>query len=275
MRMRGFSADSLSNSGHIAQSIEQITFDHTAHIPNVPNAPQLLYNAVFENPLTEAEGVRALQELQVIGKHGFEGYFLIVADIVKWAREQHITVGPGRGSAGGSLVAYMLGITDVDPMKFNTLFERFMTADRMKLPDIDIDFSVREPVIKYMQTKYGTANVSQVATFSKFGEKSSTRDVARALDLDMWNPAVIEDAKRLEGRVRGVSRHAAGVIISPEPLADSVPLMRPVGATPGADKQTAWEYEDLESLGFLKIDVLGVQRLNTIAECIRSIRESQ
>lgn len=258
--------DAYSNSGYIADTIEEITFDHTPHIPHVVGAPMKLRQALNSNPLTDDERERIARELEVISKHGFDSYFLIVADICKWARAHGITVGPGRGSAGGSLVAYMLGITDVDPLRFGTMFERFMTGERMKLPDIDIDFSVREPVIKYIQQKYGVDNVAQVATFSKFGEKSATRDIARALELDEWNPQVIAAADRLRGRVRGVSRHAAGVIISPEPLSDGVPLMRPVGATPGADKQTAWEYEDMEALGYLKVDILGVQRLQTIQD---------
>jgi DNA polymerase-3 subunit alpha len=275
MWMLDLPKEAYSNSGYIADTVEEITFDHTPHIPQVPHSHSSLVNALWSNPLTPVEEERLLSELTVISKHGFESYFLVVADICKWARAHGITVGPGRGSAGGSLVAYMLGITDVDPLRFGTKFERFMTAERMKMPDIDIDFSERAPVIQYIQSKYGVDNVSQVATFSKFGEKSSTRDIARALELEPWDDKVIAIAKRLEGRVRGVSRHAAGVIISPEPLSDGVPLMRPVGATPGADKQTAFEYEDMEALGYLKIDVLGVQRLATIADCVRSIRDSE
>jgi DNA polymerase-3 subunit alpha len=267
--------EAIDNSGYIADTVEEIVFDHTPHIPQVPHANVLLWNAINANPLTIEEFDRCKREMAVISKHGFESYFLVVADICKWARAHGITVGPGRGSAGGSLVAYMLGITDVDPLRFGTKFERFMTAERMKMPDIDVDFSSRPPVIQYIQSKYGVDNVSQVATFSKFGEKSSTRDIARALELEPWDDKVIAIAKRLEGRVRGVSRHAAGVIISPEPLSDGVPLMRPVGATPGADKQTAFEYEDMEALGYLKVDVLGVQRLATIADCVRSIRDSE
>jgi DNA polymerase-3 subunit alpha len=270
-----FPQEFVDNSGYIADTVEEIVFDHTPHIPYVKDANAHLWNTLLNNPLTTDETLRINDEMQVIEKHGFESYFLVVADICKWARAHGITVGPGRGSAGGSLVAYMLGITDVDPLRFGTKFERFMTAERMKMPDIDIDFSERAPVIQYIQSKYGVDNVSQVATFSKFGEKSSTRDIARALELEPWDDKVIAIAKRLEGRVRGVSRHAAGVIISPEPLSDGVPLMRPVGATPGADKQTAFEYEDMEALGYLKVDVLGVQRLATIADCVRSIRDSE
>jgi DNA polymerase-3 subunit alpha len=215
--------------------------------------------------------LRAGRELDVINAHGFASYFLMVADIVRWSKSHGIAVGPGRGSVGGSLVAYVLGIHAIDPLVHHTMFERFMTMERVSPPDVDLDFSEREPVIQYIEATYGTANVVQIATFMKFGSKAALRDVARALEQDEFSPAVQETASALEGRVRGISRHAAGIIISPHPLEGRVPLMRPVGASKGASLQTAWDYDAVEAAGYEKVDILGVQRLATLQQAALAV----
>jgi DNA polymerase-3 subunit alpha len=268
--------EAITNTAYIAAGVDDIIFDTAAKIPRIANASHLL-RAAIEQALQDRGWatdyvLRAGKELEVIERHGFASYFLVVADIVQWARDNRIAVGPGRGSAGGSLVAYLLGITQIDPLLHHTLFERFLVAERRKLPDIDIDFAQREPVIRYIEGKYGRECVAQVATFSTFGERAAVRDVARALERDEEDSDVHDAADKLRGRIRGVSRHAAGVIIAPQAI--DVPLMRPVGAVKGANMQTQWEYDDLESLGYLKVDILGVQRLQTLAEVLQNVSVS-
>ena len=269
-------ADAVANTLRIAEQIEVFDLMHTPQIPEIDNASRKLQmevvarlHTVYGDRLKAT--LRAGRELDVINKHGFASYFLVVADMIRWAELNGIAVGPGRGSVGGSIVAYLLGITKIDPLRHKTMFERFLVADRPKMPDIDVDFSEREPVINYLEDTYGSDCVVQVATFMKFGERAALRDVARALEQDEFAPAVQETASALEGRVRGISRHAAGIVISPHPLEGRIPLMRPVGAAKGANMQTAWDYDAVEAAGYLKIDVLGVQRLKTIQEAAQAV----
>lgn len=252
---------------------------------------------------------RLEHELSIICTTGYSGYFLIVWDFIRYAREHDIPVGPGRGSAAGSLVAYALCITGVDPIEYNLLFERFLNPERVTMPDIDIDFCMerRDEVIRYVTEKYGTDNVSQIITFGTMLAKGVLRDVGRALDmpygdvdriaklvpnrlnisldeaiqeeprlqeLQKQDPRVgrlIDTARRLEGLSRHASVHAAGVVISPEPLHNLVPLSK------GAKGEVVTQYamDDVEAMGLLKMDFLGLRTLTVIQNALRLIKETQ
>ena len=241
-------------------------------------------------------------ELRVIGQTGFVSYFLIVWDFIHFARSRGIPVGPGRGSGAGSLVAYLMGITDIDPLKYSLLFERFLNPDRVSPPDFDVDIckARRDEVIAYVRNKYGEQNVGQIITFGTLGAKLVVRDVARSLgwsfgeadrvakmipnDLKMTldharqvNPqldqlyhedarvkTMIEHARKLEGMVRNCSTHAAGVVISDRPLSELVPLTR------GANGEIVTQYsmKPLGELGLLKMDFLGLKTLTIIADTV-------
>lgn len=247
---------------------------------------------------------RLKYELNVIGRMGFADYFLIVWDFVKYAKMNGILVGPGRGSAAGSLVAYVLGITGVDPIKYDLLFERFLNPERISLPDIDIDFQDdrRDEVIDYVKEKYGDFAVCQIATFGTFATRSSWRDTARVHGLETAqinavtrylksgntlaknledNPnlqgyleshpsqkAVYMKAMRIEGLPKHVSTHAAGVIISPADLRNFTAIKK--GATDVYLSQ--YEAGDLEAIGLLKMDFLGLRNLTMIQEISAMIR---
>ena len=248
-------------------------------------------------------------ELSVIKKMGFAGYFLITMDFVKYAKTNLIPVGPGRGSAAGSIVAYTTGITDVDPIKYNLLFERFLNPDRISLPDIDIDFCVegRQKVIDYIKQLYGDDSVAQIITFGTMKAKSVIRDVGRVLgmpygevsqiaklipnepnitldraikiskdfssisSIDETHKDLIEYSQVLEGLHRHASTHAAGVVIAPGPLTDYVPLYQAAGTK---DVATQADGNDLESLGLLKMDFLGLRNLTVINKTIKSIKDN-
>jgi DNA polymerase-3 subunit alpha len=268
--------EAIRNTLLIAEQIETFDLTHKPQMLELPNAEARLVAAVQRGLAEKYNGstqatLRAGRELDVINAHGFASYFLMVADIVRWSKSHGIAVGPGRGSVGGSLVAYVLGIHAIDPLVHHTMFERFMTMERVSPPDVDLDFSEREPVIQYIEATYGAANVVQIATFMKFGAKAALRDVARVLELPEDCQEVATTASALEGRVRGISRHAAGIIISPHPLEGRVPLMRPVGASKGASLQTAWDYDAVEAAGYEKVDILGVQRLATIQKAALAV----
>ncbi len=244
-------------------------------------------------------------ELGVIAKTGFNDYFLIVADFMKWAREQGIPVGPGRGSGAGCLVAYVLGITDIDPLRFGLLFERFLNPERVSPPDFDIDFCMRRrgEVIEYVREKYGRDCVANIITFGTFGAKMVVRDVARVRDLPYAeadklakmvpddlnisledalakspefaseyekNPVakqIVDTGKVIEGMVRNVGTHAAGVIIADRPLKELVPLTTQDGIL-----TTQFPKDPVEDLGLLKMDFLGLKTLTVIAEAEDHIR---
>lgn len=241
---------------------------------------------------------RLERELKVITEMGFASYFLIVWDFINYARKKKIPVGPGRGSSAGSLVAYALKITDIDPIKYGLLFERFLNPERVSLPDIDVDFCKdrREEVIHYVSEKYGKDRVAHIITFGTMAARAVVRDVGRALNIpypdvdriakmipfacssleqalklepaltELYNKnarvkELIDIALRLEGLVRHSSQHAAGVVISPEPLEDLMPLYK----NPGEDAViTQFDMKALEDIGLLKFDFLGLKTLTVI-----------
>ena len=252
-------------------------------------------------------------ELSVINKMGFEGYFLVVKDIVDASREMNVPVGPGRGSAAGSIVSYLLGITQIEPLKYGLFFERFLNPERIGMPDIDIDFCAegRSKVIDYIVERYGRASVTQIVTFSLLGAKSVIKDVARVMDVpaaeaneitklipsepkitlekalrksgefrdrmnsDDRNLSILEYSKVLEGLVRHIGIHAAGVVIAPGSLSDYVPLA--VTNQKGSDPVVVVQYEGkwLDELKMLKMDILGLKTLSVIKKTIRMIKESR
>ena len=253
---------------------------------------------------------RAEQELSVISQTGYASYFLIVWDFYNFARQNGIVVGPGRGSAAGSLVSYCLGITNLDPLKHGLIFERFLNIDRVSMPDIDCDFSVegREKVIRYVSEKYGSDRVAQIITFTTMASKAAIRDVGRVLEVPLrdtdrlaklvpvWQgrsktledtikevpefreayesseeaKRLVDVARTLEGVSRNVSTHAAGVVIAPEPLVRYTPLQY----GPGREAViTQYDMKAVGDIGLLKIDFLGLQNLDIIATCVRLIKE--
>ena len=259
--------------------------------------------ARFGEPLPEEVKERLSYELSVIERMGLASYFLIVQDFVRYAREQKIPVGPGRGSAAGSLVAYVLGITQVDPLRWGLLFERFLNPDRVSLPDIDIDFCIRgrDEVIRYAAQRYGQDHLAQIGTFDRMASRSVVRDVARVLGLpyekadriakkipfgmpldqalekipdlkeleagDAEARRLFAIARKLEGLLRNASTHAAGVVISPEPLEKYVPLLR----LPDGQFVTQFDMHDLEALGLLKMDFLGLRNLTLLDDVCRLV----
>lgn len=261
--------------------------------------------ARFGDPLPPPVQERLNYELDVITRMDLAPYFLIVADFVGYARRKRIPVGPGRGSAAGSLVAYVLGITQVDPLRFGLLFERFLNPDRVSLPDFDIDFCVRgrDEVIRYVAERYGPDHLAQIATFDRMAARSVVRDVARVLGLPYEKsdriaklvpmgmplsqaleqvPALRElaqgeeetrklfaIARRLEGLLRNSSTHAAGVVIAPEPLEKFVPLMR---LTDGSFV-TQFDMHDVEAVGLLKMDFLGLRNLTLLDDVARLVEK--
>ncbi|MBS4222719.1 DNA polymerase III subunit alpha [Lederbergia citrea] len=241
-------------------------------------------------------------ELEVIGRMGFNDYFLIVWDFMKYAREQGILTGPGRGSAAGSLVAYVLGITDVNPIEHGLLFERFLNPERVNLPDIDIDFPDhrRDEVIEYVMNKYGKLHVAQIITFGTFAAKAAIRDTARVFglgtkEMDQLSRLIssndlqqaykesaslrdfiggsekhqklYETALKLEGLPRHTSTHAAGVVITEQPLIQLIPIQ---GGETGT-YLTQFPMEDLEEIGLLKMDFLGLRNLSLLERVVKSI----
>ncbi len=259
--------------------------------------------ARYGDPLPEEVVERLSYELGVIERMGFASYFLIVQDFVRYAREQGIPVGPGRGSAAGSLVSYVLGITQVDPLRWGLLFERFLNPERVSLPDIDMDFCIRrrDEVIRYAADKYGRDHLAQIGTFDRMASRSVVRDVARVLGLpyekadriakkipfgkpldqalatvpelaamaeeDGQVRRLFEIARRLEGLLRNASTHAAGVVISPEPLERYVPLLH----LPDGQYVTQFDMHDLEALGLLKMDFLGLRNLTLLDDVVKMV----
>ncbi|MEO3778627.1 DNA polymerase III subunit alpha [Micromonospora sp. B11E3] len=271
----------------------------------------------FPNGIPEGHVVQAEYELGVIVQMGFPSYFLVVADFIQWAKSQGIAVGPGRGSAAGSLVAYALGITDLDPIPHGLIFERFLNPERVSMPDVDIDFDERRrgEVIKYVTDKWGEDKVAQIATFGTIKAKAAIKDSARVLGypyavgdritkamppavmgkdiplsgiFDPKHPRyaeageirglyesdpdvrkVIDTAKGIEGLIRQTGVHAAGVIMSAEPIIEHIPLMR-------RDSDgviiTQFDYPTCESLGLLKMDFLGLRNLTIIDDAVKNIQ---
>lgn len=254
--------------------------------------------------LTPAIEERLAHELDVIGRMGFAGYFLVVKDIIDFARSRGIPVGPGRGSAAGSLVLYSLAITDIDPLRYGLLFERFLTTERVTLPDVDVDFADdrRPEIIEFIRKRYGEGSVAQIITFGTMQARAAVRDVGRVLDVPIGEvdriakliPANLElkealagsgelraavkekpeyeemmvIARKVEGLNRHASLHASAVVITPRPLLDLVPLYK---STDG-DVCTQFDMYSLDDVGLLKMDVLGLRTLTVVEEATRLIR---
>ena len=256
----------------------------------------------------EAQYHRRLEmELEIICRMGYPGYFLIVADFVRWAREQRIPVGPGRGSGAGSLVAYALGITDLDPLRYDLLFERFLNPERVSPPDFDIDFCMegRDRVIDYVADRYSADHVAQIITFGTMAAKAVVRDAGRVLghpfgfvdqiaklipfelgmtldralaedalkeryESDDDVRSVIDLARQLEGLARNAGRHAGGVVIAPRRLTEYTALYREPGA---ASAVTQFDKDDIEAIGLVKFDFLGLRTLTIIDWTLSTVNE--
>ena len=312
--------EAIANTVRVAGMVDLKIDLKTLHLPEAPIPDQfsseneylehLVRDAIPERYPDAGEeiGARVDYELSVIEKVGYEGYFIIVRDFIQAAREMGIPVGPGRGSAAGSIIAYLLRITDVDPIRFALLFERFLNPERVSFPDIDIDFCYerRGEVIDYVVKKYGEQSVAQIITFGTMAARASIRDVGRVLKIPYADvdriaklvPAelgmtltraeeVVSDlkdlstgdkihrdlwrhAKNLEGFARHASTHAAGVLIAPGDITDYVPLYR---ASTG-DKTTQWDMKACEKVGLLKMDFLGLRTLTVLHDAVEMIRET-
>jgi DNA polymerase III subunit alpha len=274
----------------------------------IPRLRELQAKGTSKHTIDEYER-RLSYEIDMIKKMKYPGYFLIVWDFIRYAREQGIPVGPGRGSAAGSFVAYCLRITDVDPIEYDLIFERFLNPERVSLPDIDIDFCERRrgEVIEYVTRKYGRENVAQIITFGTMKARAVVRDVARVMDipyadadrvakavppaLDMTlekalaeSPALKEleqkeervkellsVARRLEGMTRHASVHAAGVVIAPRPLTEFVPLYK----SQKDEIVTQWAMKEVERVGLLKMDFLGLSTLTLIRDALDEIKRTE
>lgn len=263
-------------------------------------------------PLKQRVKDRLEYELSVIEKMGFESYFLIVQDFINWARDQKIVVGPGRGSGAGSIVCYLLGITDVDPLFHNLIFERFLNPERISMPDIDTDIedARRDEVIQYTRQRYGEDHVAQIITFGTMAARNAIRDVGRALGVS-YNECdyvaklipsgpggltlgealdaipelkqlyqsndqlrhLIDIARRLEGVARHTSVHAAGVVISKEPLTKYLPIQR--STRDDNTIVTQYAMNDVDHIGLLKMDFLGLSNLSIIQQALRIIRATR
>src|SRR5881398_3134796 len=328
--------EALRRTVEIAETCDLTLPKGVNYLPNYPipeSDPRLSADEYFEKTVRDGYQTRKVQvwdlelakgelkhtfeeyearlshEIEVIKRMGYAGYFLIVWDFVRYAKEHGIPVGPGRGSSAGSLVAFCLGITDIDPLKYNLFFERFLNPERVSMPDIDIDFCVRgrAEVINHVANLYGRESVCQIITFGTLASRAAIKDVGRALDMPyaevdriskMIPPPVrgrnvsisqaleqvpelrnameqneqvgelIDLARRLEGCARHVSVHAAGVVITPEPLEELIPI-----AVSAKDKVTTqYEMSDLEKVGVLKMDFLALNTLTIISDCLKSIK---
>lgn len=263
-------------------------------------------NKRYPNGVEEKVVERVEYELKIINKMGYEEYFVVVWDFIDYAKKQNIPIGPGRGSAAGSMVAYTLGITELDPIKYNLIFERFLNPERISMPDIDIDICQerRHELIEYVGKKYGKDRVAQIITFGTMKARAAVRDVGRALnmplykvdklaklipqfytidqtiteidefrkayDTDMDFKKIIEISKGLENKVRHASIHAAGVVITKNPLTDDVPLY---SDSKGEQVCTQYQMKGLEDLGLLKMDFLGLRNLTILQRTIDYIEK--
>ncbi|CAL4321086.1 DNA polymerase III subunit alpha [Buchnera aphidicola (Mindarus abietinus)] len=263
-------------------------------------------NKISENIIPKEYKIRLFKELTVINKMGFPGYFLIVMEFIQWAKKNGIPVGPGRGSGAGSLVAYALNITEIDPLQFDLLFERFLNLERISMPDFDIDFCMykRDKVIEHVAEKYGKNSVSQIITFGTMTARAVIRDVGRVLGypygfinaisklvpldpgitlnaalnkqtelLDLYNhkrdvQILIDTAKNLEGVIRNVGKHAGGVVITPTKITDFSPLCRDINSK---NLLTQFDKNDIEEIGLVKFDFLGLKTLTTINSALNMI----
>jgi DNA polymerase-3 subunit alpha len=311
--------DALFNTQKIADMCDVTLELHhpilpTFQVPEGFNLDTYLRHLVMEGAHTRyPDGIppaaqeRIDYELKVVTNMGFPGYFLIVWDFIKYSRSVGIPVGPGRGSAAGSIAAYCLGITQLDPLKYNLLFERFLNPDRKEMPDMDIDFCAnrREEVITYVKEKYGYDHVSQIMAYGTMQPKAAFKDVARVMEVpfseaneitkyitkDTLSESIKESeelqkfiksgdnarrlmdtAMKLEGLVRSFGRHAAGVVISKDPLSECVPLYRD-----SKDESVAAQYDKVmvEAAGLVKMDFLGLVNLSIIDQCLGHIKKTK
>ncbi len=311
--------EALLNTREVAEKCAIALDFNTRHLPHFPLPEGETTETEYLTNLARAGLTRRYREvtpellerldyeLRVIDQMGFSGYFLIVSDFVRYARSIDVAVGPGRGSAAGSLVCYALGITSLDPMRFGLYFERFLNPERISMPDIDIDFhdEGRARVIEYVREKYGAESVAQIITFGRLKARAVVRDVGRVLsmpyaDVDKLakripegptanlttatenNPELTtmlaerEDYRRvfnvgatLEGLCRHASTHAAGVVITPGPLTDYVPLFRQSDGS----VTTQFDMNIVDKIGLLKMDFLGLRTLNVIDLCTRMLAD--
>lgn len=314
-----YALEAIDNTTKIADMCN-VEFDfNTIHLPkyDVPKGytpetylRELCFNGLKERYDSPSDEVleRLNYELDVIEKMGYVEYFLIVWDFINFSKENNIIVGPGRGSAAGSIVAYTLKITDIDPIKYSLLFERFLNPERISMPDIDIDFCYerREEVIDYVKRKYGDDHVAQIITFGTMGAKAAIRDVGRVLDIgynkvdkiakeipfalgmtidkaldtnpnlkelydqDPETKEIINISKQIEGMLRHASTHAAGVVISKNPVDEYVPLYKHQDAI-----TTQFTMTTLEELGLLKMDFLGLRTLTVIRDTLDLIEKNR
>lgn len=311
--------EALSNTLEIAERCNvDFEFGHL-HLPNFP-LPEGMTDEQYLRKLCDDKIGNRYQEitteiqerlnyeLDIIHRMGYDSYFLIVWDFINFARSQNIAVGPGRGSAAGSIVAYILGITDIDPLKYSLLFERFLNPERVTMPDIDIDFCYirRDEVIEYVKRRYGEDHVAQIITFGTMAAKGAIRDVGRVMDVpyaevdkiaklvptelgitldkalknsselrqkyqeDMQVRKLIDFAKDIEGLPRHSSTHAAGVVISKDPVTDYVPVQVSEGTL-----VTQFDKDYVEQLGLLKMDFLGLRTLTVIADALDNIKTNR
>ena len=312
--------EALRNTLRVAEQVDFTMETERVQLPGFPLPAEYTGEEQYLRALCE-EGLRARYtettddmrarldyELRTICQVGYARYFLIVRDFTDYARKNGVAVGPGRGSAAGSLVSYVLGITDIDPLRFNLLFERFLNPERVSMPDIDIDFAYesRQKVIDYVVDKYGRESVSQIITFGTMAARAVVRDVGRALgmtyaevdrvaklvpaELGMTLPRALETVPdlralaqqdethaklircslALEGLARHASTHAAGVLIAPGSLTDFVPMYR----SSKGDVTTQFEMKSLERIGLLKMDFLGLRTLTVLENAVRLAAEA-
>ena len=319
-----FDEDWLKNTMHVNDMVDVNLSFGNIYFPNFPIPTSESSIDYFERlaweGLKERYGQalpehivdRAKHEIKVVKDMGFPEYFLVVSDLVKWAKSNGIRVGWGRGSAAGSILSYAFNITNLDPLKFGLMFERFLVEGRKSMPDIDLDFDDRhrDKVIEYAKSKYGSDRVAHICTFNKTGARQSIRDAARALGYDFTGgdkvaklvpPPVLgvskslsecmqvdefsdlykkdEDSKKiidtafgLEGLVRQTGMHAAGVVISRDPLTEYLPIMQK-----GVDNPviTQWDMGRVEQCGLLKIDFLGLRNLGVIDQCVKLVKKNR
>ncbi|MFQ6116677.1 MAG: DNA polymerase III subunit alpha, partial [Candidatus Bipolaricaulia bacterium] len=311
--------EALENTLKITERCNLVLKTGEAHLPSFDLPPgyerpeeylrELALRGAHERygeALPPEVGQRLEYELRMIEEMGFASYFLIVQDFVNYAKGRGIPVGPGRGSAAGSLVSYCLKITDIDPLKYGLLFERFLNPSRVNLPDIDIDFCPRrrDEVIQYVRERYGAERVAQIATFDTMAARSAVRDVARVMgisygdadriaklipfgasldeakgsvrelkrlyDEDSQVKKLLDISQRLEGLARNPSTHAAGVVIAPGELTDYTPLLR----LSDGSLVTQYDMVALEAIGMLKIDLLGLRNLTVIDDTLKLLRRA-
>jgi len=321
---RNFSDEWLKNTMIVNDMVDLDLSFGQVHFPNFPIPTQESSTDYFErlawdglkkkygDPLPQNILDRANHELRVVKDMGFPEYFLVVSDLVRWAKFNDIRVGWGRGSAAGSVLSYAFDITNLDPIRFGLLFERFLVEGRKSMPDIDLDFDDRhrDKVIEYARNKYGTDKVAHICTFNRTGARQSIRDAARALGYDFvsgdkvaklvpppvlgiskslsecmevvdfkkeYNSSsdskkIIDTAFSLEGLVRQTGIHAAGIVISKGPLTDYLPIMQK-----GVDNPivTQWGMGRVEQCGLLKIDFLGLRNLGVIDQCVKLVKSTR